>query len=308
MKLFEEMMTTAAGPGMGDSGEAFKPSRPIARRGKFAGQETFIVKSEVFNSLKQAKKKGKHWRKFLGEDDAYHDLREYARKQKGPIVVEDERTGACMYVRYGKSGIYEAYENSIDTGDRGWLSDAGKDARNVRGDVRNNYGKDKYLGKFKGMYVRKTTHGEGDAAYHLQDPKTKKITHSVNGEERRGVLKVGGASSTGDSSIKMHDFYHHLLKHHVKALVGTDHSEGAKKVWQKLAKKRGVSLHGWHKGKAVNLDPGDESETHGPRPPSRSGWDSEKDTRSPEEKTAADTKLVASFHQKGAKRIVRKKK
>ena len=73
----------------------FKPMRPMARRGKFLNQETF-------NSLKDAKRKGMHWKRYLEEDDAYYDLREYARKKrKGPIIVEDERTGACMYVRYG---------------------------------------------------------------------------------------------------------------------------------------------------------------------------------------------------------------
>ncbi len=80
----------------------FKPMRPMARRGKFLNQETFIVSSSTFNSLREAKKKRVHWKRYLEEDDAYHDLREYARKKrKGPIIVEDERTGACMYVRYG---------------------------------------------------------------------------------------------------------------------------------------------------------------------------------------------------------------
>lgn len=295
MKIKEEM-TTAGIPGTGDDPQAWKSSKPIARLGRFAQYETFIVSPKTFSSLKEAKKSKKHWRKYLEEDDAYHDIREYARKKKGPIVVEDERTGACMFVRYGNGALFEAIENTIGKNDRGWLSDAGKDARDLRQDTKYNYGKDKYLGKFKGHYVRKTTYGQGDSAYHLQDPKTKKITHSVNGAERRGVLTVGGASSTGDSSIKMHDFYHHLIKKHVKALVGTSHSEGAKKVWQKLSSKPGVSLHGWHKGKAVNLDPKDEMETHAPGPQ----WS---DMRQPEEKQVASTKLVASYHKKGAKKL-----
>jgi hypothetical protein len=77
-----------------------KPTRPPARRGRFMRQETFIVSSSTFNSLREAKKKRVHWKRYLEEDDAYYDLREYAKK-KGPIIVEDERTGACMYVRYG---------------------------------------------------------------------------------------------------------------------------------------------------------------------------------------------------------------
>jgi hypothetical protein len=97
-----------AGLGVGPQGEPGRPAQfmPMMRRktprGKFAGHETFIVPSKLYNSLREAKKHKKQWRKYLDEDDSYHDIREYARKKKkGPIIVEDERTGACMYVRYG---------------------------------------------------------------------------------------------------------------------------------------------------------------------------------------------------------------
>ena len=100
MKLKEEIANVT-----GDAVQTnavFKPMRPMARRGNFLNQETFIVSHSTFNSLREAKKKGTHWKRYLGEDDAYYDLREYARKKrKGPIIVEDENTGACMYVRYG---------------------------------------------------------------------------------------------------------------------------------------------------------------------------------------------------------------
>ena len=109
MKLKEEMIGNSAGSGaidgigIGPRGEpGLTKPRPIARRGMFMRQETFIVSSSTFNSLREAKKKRVHWKRYLEEDDAYYDLREYARKKrKGPIIVEDERTGACMYVRYG---------------------------------------------------------------------------------------------------------------------------------------------------------------------------------------------------------------
>ena len=89
-----------AGVGIGPQGEPGR--RP---KGKFAGIDTFIVGRKTFLSLKEAKKKGKHWRKYLEEDDSYAEIREYARKKKGPIVVECEATGACMFVRYGNGGI-----------------------------------------------------------------------------------------------------------------------------------------------------------------------------------------------------------
>lgn len=106
-ELKEEVPVNSTGiavPGTGDTGEVFPkgPMRPVSRRGKFAQFETFIVSSSTFNSIRHQKKKGAHWKKYVYEDDAYHDLREYARKKrKGPIIIEDERTGACMYVRYG---------------------------------------------------------------------------------------------------------------------------------------------------------------------------------------------------------------
>ena len=100
MKLKEEIANVT-----GDAVQTnavFKPMRPMTRRGKFAQFETFIVSSSTFNSIRNQKKKGMHWKRYLEEDDAYHDLREYARKKrKGPIIVEDDITGACMYVRYG---------------------------------------------------------------------------------------------------------------------------------------------------------------------------------------------------------------
>jgi hypothetical protein len=99
--IMEEAPVNATGDAV-QTNVVFKPMRPIARRGKFLNQETFIISSYVFNSLRESKKKGIHWKRFLEEDDAYYDLREYAKKKRnGPIIVEDERTGACMYVRYG---------------------------------------------------------------------------------------------------------------------------------------------------------------------------------------------------------------
>ena len=95
-------------PGSGEPGRPpeFMPMlRRKTPRGKFAGYETFILPHSTYLSLKEAKRKHKHWRKYLEEDDSYYDIREYAMKKNGPIVVEDERTGACMFVRYGKNGF-----------------------------------------------------------------------------------------------------------------------------------------------------------------------------------------------------------
>lgn len=94
-----------AGLGVGPQGEPGRPPQlmPMAKRGKkFMGVEPYIVSSRVFNQIREAKKKGKHWRTYLDEDDAFHHIRVEARKnKKGPIIIEDENTGAMCFVRYG---------------------------------------------------------------------------------------------------------------------------------------------------------------------------------------------------------------
>lgn len=105
-----EEMNVGAIAGTGDSRlppdqrEPGRPAQfmPMARRGKkFMGIEPYIVPSKVFNQIREAKKKGKHWRTFLDEDDSYHHIRMEARKnKKTPIIIEDELTGAMCFVRY----------------------------------------------------------------------------------------------------------------------------------------------------------------------------------------------------------------
>lgn len=96
-----------AGLGIGPQGEPGRSAQmmPMAKRGKpFMGVETYIVPSRVFNQIREAKKKGKHWRKFLDEDDAYHHIRMEAKKnKKGAIIIEDENTGALCFVKYGSN-------------------------------------------------------------------------------------------------------------------------------------------------------------------------------------------------------------
>lgn len=73
-------------------------------KGKFAGEETFIVPANTFFSAREARKKGKHWTKYIGEDTVGQEIREYYRTTKGkkPIILQCERTGAMCYAHYGK--------------------------------------------------------------------------------------------------------------------------------------------------------------------------------------------------------------
>jgi hypothetical protein len=73
-------------------------------KGKFAGEETFIVPAGAFMEARMARKKGKHWMKYIGEDSVGQEIREYYHKTKGkkPIILQCERTGAMHYAHYGK--------------------------------------------------------------------------------------------------------------------------------------------------------------------------------------------------------------
>lgn len=69
----------------------------------FAGAMVFEVSSSVFHTAKMEKRKGKHWRKYLEEDDCLAEIREYANKNPGrPIVLKNKNTGEMTYARYGR--------------------------------------------------------------------------------------------------------------------------------------------------------------------------------------------------------------
>lgn len=69
----------------------------------FAGAVVFEVSSHVFHSAKMEKRKHKTWRKYLEEDDALAEVREYANKNPGKsIILKNRNTGEMTYARYGK--------------------------------------------------------------------------------------------------------------------------------------------------------------------------------------------------------------
>lgn len=70
-------------------------------KGQFAGAAVFEVSSTLFHNLTMQKRKGKHWRTYLEEDDCYAEIREWAVKHpKGKIVVRNECTGEMRYIKY----------------------------------------------------------------------------------------------------------------------------------------------------------------------------------------------------------------
>lgn len=90
-------------PVMGDMVRRAEPN--LTGGPSFAGARIFEVSPAVFHNLTLEKRKGKHWRTYLEEDDCFEEIRKFAKKNRGsPIIAKNSRTGEMRYVRYGKKG------------------------------------------------------------------------------------------------------------------------------------------------------------------------------------------------------------
>lgn len=88
----------------GEIATLIRRAQPVMEEneGVFAGNKTFIVPSKMFHNARLEKRKGKHWRTYIGEDEYGTAIREYANKnRKKAIILQDENTGAMCYARYG---------------------------------------------------------------------------------------------------------------------------------------------------------------------------------------------------------------
>ena len=93
-----------SGPTVVTTGQAGLDKNPPGPR-TFAGARVFKVPTSTFLKARMGKKKYEPYRKILGEIENGEEIRQYGRKYyKEPIILEDERTGAMCYLRYGKKG------------------------------------------------------------------------------------------------------------------------------------------------------------------------------------------------------------
>lgn len=70
---------------------------------RFAGSRVFKVPTKNFVMAKMLKRKFAKFESYLGDPIIAKEISEYANKNwKEGIVLEDEQTGAMMYLRYGR--------------------------------------------------------------------------------------------------------------------------------------------------------------------------------------------------------------
>ena len=73
------------------------------KRKKFAGSTVFTVPTKNFVMAKMLKRKYARFESYLGDPVIAKEIAEYAKKNwKEGIVLEDEQTGAMVYLRYGR--------------------------------------------------------------------------------------------------------------------------------------------------------------------------------------------------------------
>lgn len=76
-------------------------SKPITEA-SFAGNQVFVVPSDYYHNCKMGKSRYHRYEKYVGNDEIGETIRQYGRKNKRkPIIVQDEKTGAMTYLRYG---------------------------------------------------------------------------------------------------------------------------------------------------------------------------------------------------------------
>jgi hypothetical protein len=133
---------------------------------------------------------------------------------------------------------------------------------------------------------------QGYHVYMARHRETGKINATVSGKRSKAkTFTVDVADSTGKGP-KVHKMYHKILQSgHSTTIVGKSHSPGGQKIWQNLSKERGVSVHGWHKNKAVNINARDPEETHVTHDETHALGD-------PATKDLHKMKLVASLHKR----------
>jgi hypothetical protein len=69
----------------------------------FAGNKVFKVPTATFMKARMGKKKYTKWYNYVGEAENAEEIRAYAIKNpKSAVILQDEQTGAMMYLRYGR--------------------------------------------------------------------------------------------------------------------------------------------------------------------------------------------------------------
>lgn len=108
--LSEEIVNNVGGGNIaGTTGDPPRGSKAMLRR--FANNDVFVVDQDRYLKARLGKKKYLKYENYVGNDEVGEEIRQYGRKYPNkPIILQCEKTGAMTFLRYGKSGLFEAAE------------------------------------------------------------------------------------------------------------------------------------------------------------------------------------------------------
>lgn len=99
---------SGAGPAVNVGVAGYDPvitKTPLRRKppAMFGGKAVFKVPSDRFYKARLGKKKFEHYSSYVGRDDLGVEIRDYIKENpNAPVIIEDEKTGAMFYLKYGK--------------------------------------------------------------------------------------------------------------------------------------------------------------------------------------------------------------
>ena len=125
------------------------------------------------------------------------------------------------------------------------------------------------IGEVGGMHVYASHNPGGGMTHYTWNPKDKQIHHVLTNtetsKEKDGSLRLKylTAHARKNSPVKMSDVYHHLIHKHNRVLVGTSHSHGAVKLWNRMRNNPDIHVHGEHPdGTHIELDHNIKTHAH----------------------------------------------
>lgn len=104
--LVEEIANVAGGSNIAGFDGNHQPKKKVVMR-RFANNDVFVVDTKRYLKSRFGKKKYRRYDECVGDDEVGCAIREYGLKYPNrPIIIEDEMTGAMLFLRYGKTGMF----------------------------------------------------------------------------------------------------------------------------------------------------------------------------------------------------------
>lgn len=105
--------------------------------------------------------------------------------------------------------------------------------------------------------------------FHAVNNSTGFVDMTVDGKvtTRRNstTFEINTLEGRSGSKIKAHEFYRSILINMPIIFVSEYQSYGGMRTWQELSRYRDIEVFGWSNGRAINVDPMDQEETHAAR-------------------------------------------